>query len=184
MTSRPATDTEPTAPDGGASRGTRTPCPRPAPKGPGKAAWGAALVSGPGVPQTESFAERLRRRKAEKVPREHRTHPRFSDTEWAAITAAAEANRCMPGTFTALATVLAAGHDDPRAAVADFRAGIQRLGEAATALDRIGNLLNQQTRYLHQGGTLHSEHARLLARIADAVDAVEDTAVRLVRDVK
>ncbi|RBM05333.1 mobilization protein [Streptomyces sp. PT12] len=119
----------------------------------------------------------MRRRKREPEQRQHRTHPRFSDAEWAALTAAAKANHCKPGTFTALATVLAAGHDDPRAAVADFRTGIQRLGEATTALSRIGNLLNQETRHLHQGGGLFHAHERLLARLEEAIDTVEDTAV-------
>ncbi|WP_049570430.1 hypothetical protein [Streptomyces sp. SBT349] len=136
------------------------------------------------MPETESFRERVRRRKREPEQRKHRTHPRFSDTEWAAITAAAKANHCKPGTFTALATVLAAGHDDPRAAVTDFRAGIQQLGETTTALSRVGNLLNQETRHLHQGGQLHQTHLRLLARLEDAIDAVEDVAVRLLREAK
>jgi hypothetical protein len=172
----------PTTATGGASRGVRNPSPNPAPEGAGQAAGEAAAVSGPGVPEMESFQERIRRRKREPEQREHRTHPRFSDAEWAAITAAAKANHCKPGTFTALATALAAGHDDPRAAVADFRMGIQRLGEATSALSRIGNLLNQETRYLHQGGELYQAHLRLLARLEEAIDAVEDTAVRLVRD--
>ncbi|MGP4115479.1 plasmid mobilization protein, partial [Streptomyces sp. 4N509B] len=119
----------------------------------------------------ESFQERLRRRKREAEQRVHRTHPRFSDAEWAAISAAAKANHCTPGTFTALAAVLAAGHDDPRAAVADFRTGIQYLGQATTALARVGNLLNQETRYLHQGGHLHQAHLRLLARLEEAIEA-------------
>ncbi|MBC3843732.1 hypothetical protein GXW82_36470 [Streptacidiphilus sp. 4-A2] len=135
------------------------------------------------MPNEDWFAHRLlRRRKREPAQREHRTHPRFSDAEWTAITAAAQANHCQPGTFTALATVLAAGHDDPRAAVADFHAGIQHLATATTALDRIGTLLNQETAYLHRGGTLHTEHQRLLALIEQAIEAVESTAVRLVRD--
>jgi hypothetical protein len=128
------------------------------------------------------FLVRVRRRKREPLQRAHRTHPRFSDTEWHAVTTAAAANRCTPGTFTALATVLAAGHDDPRAAVADFHTGIRRLDEATTALDQVGNLLNQWTRYLHQGHPLADAHARLMARIDEAVDRVETTAVQLVRD--
>ncbi|MDT3395799.1 hypothetical protein RKE29_03915 [Streptomyces sp. B1866] len=136
------------------------------------------------MPEEKSFAERVRRRKREPQRREHRTHPRFGDDEWAALTAAAKANHCTPGTFTALVTALASGHDDPRAAIADFHAGIQKLGKATTELSRIGNLLNQETRYLHQGGEFYQAHMHLLARIEQAVDAVEDTAVRLVRDPK
>ncbi len=170
------------APDGGASRRVRHPSPRPAPQGAGTPAREAAEMSGPGVPNGDSFLARVRRRKREPEQRQHRTHPRFSDAEWTAVTAAAQANHCQPGTFTALATILAAGHEDPRTAVADFRSGIQRLGQATTALDRIGTLLNQETAYLHRGGTLHTEHQRLLARIEQAVEAVETTAVRLVRD--
>jgi ABC-type transporter Mla subunit MlaD len=134
------------------------------------------------VPESDSFLERARRRKREPEQRQHRTHPRFSEAEWTAITTAAQANQCKPGTFTALATILAAGHDDPRAAVADFRASVQSLNSATTALDRIGTLLNQETAYLHQGGTIYADHQRLLERIAQAVDAVEDAAVHLVRD--
>ena len=175
-----STDRE--APDGGASRRVRHPSPCPAPRGAGTPAREAGEVSGPGVPNETWFTARLRRRKREPEQRQHRTHPRFSDTEWAAITTAAQANHCQPGTFTALATVLAAGHEDPRAAVADFHSGIQHLGQATTALDRIGTLLNQEAAYLHRGGALHAEHQRLLARIEQAVEAVETTAVRLVRD--
>ncbi|MEZ0065541.1 hypothetical protein ABIA32_001537 [Streptacidiphilus sp. MAP12-20] len=165
-------------PNGGASSGVRSPYPGAAPVGAAGSAGVAEQVTGPGVP----FLERARRRKREKQQRENRTHPRFSDAEWAAVTAAAKANDCKAGTFTALATLLAASHDDPRAAVADFRAGIQRLDEATTALDQVGSLLNQWTRYLHQGGTFTDAHARLLERIDKAVDRVETTAVRLVRD--
>ena len=136
----------------------------------------------PGGAERASFLVRARRRKREPGQRAHRTHPRFSDTEWTAITTAAQANQCQPGTFTALATILAAGHDDPRAAVADFRGGIQSLNQATTALDRIGTLLNQETAHLHQGGTIYADHQRLLERIAQAVDTVEDAAVHLVRD--
>lgn len=168
--------------NGGASRGVRSPYPRPAPVGAGSAGRGPADSSGPGVPNEESFRRRPRRRKREPDQRGHRTHPRFSDTEWAAINAAARANHCQPGTFTALATVLAAGHDDPRAAVADFRTGIQRLHEATTALARVGNLLNQTVRHLHQGGQPHTDHQRLLDRLQEAIDHVEDTAVHLVRE--
>ena len=139
-------------------------------------------VSGPGVPASDSFLERARRRKREPTQRSNRAHPCFSDTEWTAITTAAQANQCQPGTFTALATILAAGHDDPRAAVADFRASVQSLNSATTALDRIGTLLNQETAYLHQGGNLYADHQRLLERIAQAVDTVENAAVHLVRD--
>ena len=128
------------------------------------------------------FIQRLRRRKREPEQRAHRVHPRFSETEWAAVVAAAAANCCQPGTFAALATVLAAGHDDPRAAVADFRAGIRRLGEATTALDRIGTLLNQEAHHVHSGGALYAEHQRLLDRIEWAVEAVEGAAVQLVRE--
>ncbi|WP_157597031.1 hypothetical protein [Streptacidiphilus rugosus] len=166
------------APDGGASSGIRRPYPGATPVGAARPTGTAERESGPGVP----FLERVRRRKRDPQQRENRAYPRFNDTEWTAITAAAKANDCMPGTYTALATLLAAGHDDPRAAVADFRAGIQRLDEATTALDQIGNLLNQWTRYLHQGGTLTEAHARLLERIDEAVDRVETTAVCLVRD--
>lgn len=170
------------APNGGASSGVRTPCPDPAPQGAALSAREAEEVSGPGVPESDSFLERARRRKREPEQRQHRTHPRFSEAEWTAITTAAQANQCKPGTFTALATILAAGHDDPRAAVADFRASVQSLNSATTALDRIGTLLNQETAYLHQGGTIYADHQRLLERIAQAVDAVEDAAVHLVRD--
>lgn len=170
------------APNGGASSGTRTPCPDPAPVGAAVPAREAEGVSGPGVPEGDSFLERARRRKREPEQRAHRTHPRFSDTEWTAITAAAQANQCKPGTFTALATILAAGHDDPRAAVADFRTSIQSLNQATTALDRIGTLLNQETAYLHKGGNLYTDHQRLLERITQAVDTVENAAVHLVRD--
>ena len=173
---------DPEAPNGGASRRVWTPSPRPAPNGAGQDAPGVASSHGPGVPQETWFAQRLRRRRREKTPRTNRVSPRFSDTEWAALTRAADANKAAPGSFVAAAAVLAAGYDDPRAAVADFHGGIRRLGQATTELARIGNLLNQTVRYLHQGGALYAQHQHLLDRVERAIDTVETSATTLVRE--
>ncbi len=185
-----------TAP-GGASCGVRDPYPALAPKGarasrsaadPGGPA--AEREAGPGVPTTQgndttptaaaTIAPR-RRRLRQSVPRLNRVCPRFSDSEWTAVRTAAETTELEPGGYAAAAVLATAASNNPTAAIADYRRGVQELMESNRQLAAIGNNLNQIAHYLNAGGQPAADLQQLLHRVDDAITTVDEAVTWLVR---
>ncbi|MFI9584864.1 plasmid mobilization protein [Streptomyces sp. NPDC052236] len=110
--------------------------------------------------------------------RERRVHPRYSDSEFAELTRAADISRMPVGGYVAEASLAAARAEDPTAAVADYRATVKALMAANGQLGGVGNNLNQLTWHLNKDGAWPQPDAarRLLERIEVAIAAV-DTAV-------
>lgn len=69
---------------------------------------------------------RHHRRRA-RTARRNRTHPCFSDSEWADLTSAASACGLKPGGYAAAAALLAARAQNPLAAIADTRRQLEEL---------------------------------------------------------
>ncbi len=180
---------------GGASYGVRSPYPASAPNGaeaprsvadPGGPATERGV--GPGVPTTEeeeplhvASSETARRRSRQSVPRTNRVCPRFSDAEWALLQQAAQQAELAPGGYTAAAVIAAATSNDPTAAVADYRRGIQELMESNRQLGAVGNNLNQLAHYVNAGGQPGAGLQQLLARVGASIDAVDEAVAWMVR---
>nr|WP_172639343.1 plasmid mobilization relaxosome protein MobC [Streptomyces tailanensis] len=115
--------------------------------------------------------------------REHRVHPRYSDSEFAEVEHAAALSRMKPGGYVAEASLAAARAEDPTAAVADYRAMVQVLMAANRQLAGIGNNLNQLTWHLNKDGTWPQPDTvhRLLDRVEASI-AELDTAIAQVTE--
>jgi hypothetical protein len=161
------------APDSAASCRVRSPYPASAP---GEAQAPGAVASesaGPepteGGDNTPSTHTAHRRRIRQPRLREHRVHPRYSDSEFAELASAADISHISIGGYVAEASLAAARAEDPT---------VKTLMAANRQLGGVGNNLNQLAWHLNKDGawpqpdTLH----RLLERIEAAVEAV-DTAV-------
>ncbi|WP_443046788.1 MobC family plasmid mobilization relaxosome protein [Streptomyces sp. NBC_00247] len=145
MQSTPAT--------GAASCRVRSPYPASAPgEAEASVAAKAPEAAGPGEPTREVAAQSPtpRRRLREPTQREKRTHPRYSDDEFALLVSAARLSRMAVGGYVAESSLAAARSDDPTTAVADYRAMVKALMAANGQLAKIGNNLNQLTRHLNQ----------------------------------
>ncbi|MGC5000044.1 hypothetical protein [Streptomyces sp. DT195] len=138
-----------------------------------------AHVSSAGQPLAAEITRHHRRRMSE--PRRYRTHPCFSDSEWADLTAAADACHLKPGGYAAATAVLAARTSDPRAAVADTRRQLEELMESNRQLAAVGNNLNQVLTHFRPGGPLHERAQRILGLVHDALDGVDAAAFEIVR---
>ncbi|MET9558801.1 plasmid mobilization protein [Streptomyces tauricus] len=110
--------------------------------------------------------------------REHRVHPRYSDSEFSALAHAAYLSRMPIGGYVAEASLAAARAEDPSAAVADYRVMVKALMAANGQLGGVGNNLNQLTWHLNMDGAWPQPDTvrRLLERIEAAIASV-DTAV-------
>ncbi|MYS22522.1 MULTISPECIES: hypothetical protein [unclassified Streptomyces] len=132
-----------------------------------------------GPPPAAEIAHQHRRRMNE--PRRNRTHPCFSDGEWADLTTAAAACRLKPGGYAAATALLAARTTDPRAAIADTRRQLEELMESNRQLAAVGNNLNQVLARLRPGDSLHDQTHRTLELVRDALDGVDTAASEIVR---
>lgn len=171
-----------------ASCRVRSPYPAPAPREAEASGAGAPESAGPGGPtktggETTSSTNPVqpsapRRRLRQPRLREHRAHPRYSDSEFAELARAADVSRMPIGGYVAEASLAAARAEDPSAAVADYRAMVKALMAANGQLGGVGNNLNQLTWHLNKDGAWPQPDAvlRLLQRIEAAIAAV-DTAV-------
>ena len=151
----------------------------------------AAEVSGPGEPESAGPGEPTEggdttpsphsaHRRRMRLPRlrEHRVHPRYSDSEFSDLARAADISRMPIGGYVAEASLAAARAEDPSAAVADYRAMVKALMAANGQLGGVGNNLNQLAWHLNKDGAWPQPDAvrRLLERIEAAIASV-DTAV-------
>lgn len=118
-----------------------------------------------------------RRRMCE--PRRNRTHPCFSDSEWAALTTAAGTCNLKPGGYAAAAALLAARRSDPRAAIADTRRQLEELMESNRQLAAVGNNLNQILLHLHPANSLHALAQSTLRLTRAALDDVDAAATEI-----
>ncbi|WP_435176098.1 hypothetical protein [Actinacidiphila sp. bgisy145] len=108
--------------------------------------------------------------------RRNRTHPCFSDSEWADLTTAASARGLKPGGYAAAAALLAARAQNPLAAIADTRRQLEELMNANRQLAAVGNNLAQLLPHLPTTDHLHDQAQRALALVREALDAVDTTA--------
>lgn len=108
--------------------------------------------------------------------RRNRTHPCFSDSEWADLTTAASASGLKPGGYAAVAALLAARTQNPRAAIADTRRQLEELMNANRQLAAVGNNLNQTLPHLPAPDPLHDQAQCALGLVRVALDAVDTTA--------
>jgi hypothetical protein len=115
-------------------------------------------------------------RQRSQTARRNRTHPCFSDSEWADLTTAASACGLKPGGYAAAAALLAARAQNPRAAIADTRRQLEELMNANRQLAAVGNNLAQLLPHLPAPGLLHAQAQRALALVSDALDSVDTTA--------
>ena len=113
------------------------------------------------------------------APRRNRTHPCFSDGEWADLTTAAHACHLKPGGYAAATALLAARAADPRAAIADTRRQLEELMESNRQFAAVGNNLNQVLVHLHPGDALHAEAQHTLRLIHEALDDVDTAALQI-----
>ncbi|WP_405361855.1 MobC family plasmid mobilization relaxosome protein [Kitasatospora sp. NBC_00085] len=132
-------------------------------------------------PLHSARAEAARRRSRQSVPRTNRVCPRFSDAEWTLLQQAAQQAELAPGGYTAAAVIAAATSNDPTAAVADYRRGIQELMESNRQLGAVGNNLNQLAHYVNAGGQPGTGLRQLLARLGASIDAVDEAVAWMVR---
>ncbi|OKJ19179.1 mobilization protein [Streptomyces sp. CB00316] len=110
------------------------------------------MSAGPGEP-TRGDAKQSptpHRRLREPTLREKRVHPRYSHAEFTLLATAADLSQMPVGGYVAETSLAAARSDDPTAAVADYRAMVKALMAANGQLAKIGNNLNQLTRFLNQ----------------------------------
>ncbi|WP_328353440.1 MobC family plasmid mobilization relaxosome protein [Streptomyces sp. NBC_00445] len=124
-----------------------------------------------------------RRRLRQPRLREHRVHPRYSDSEFTEVEHAAALSRMKPGGYVAEASLAAARAEDPTAAVADYRAMVQVLMAANRQLASVGNNLNQLTWHLNKDGAWPQPDTvyRLLERVEASI-AELDTAIAQVTE--
>ncbi|WP_307811537.1 MobC family plasmid mobilization relaxosome protein [Streptomyces fildesensis] len=115
------------------------------------------------------------------MPRLNRVCPRFSDSEWTAVRTAAETTELEPGGYAAAAVLATAASNNPTAAIADYRRGVQELMESNRQLAAIGNNLNQIAHYLNAGGQPAADLQQLLHRVDDAITTVDEAVTWLVR---
>ncbi|WP_406169095.1 MobC family plasmid mobilization relaxosome protein [Streptomyces canus] len=114
--------------------------------------------------------------------REHRVHPRYSDSEFTELAGAADISHMSIGGYVAEASLAAARAEDPTAAVADYRAMVKTLMAANRQLGGVGNNLNQLAWHLNKDGawpqpdTVH----RLLEHIEAAVEAIDAAVAQVV----
>jgi hypothetical protein len=113
------------------------------------------------------------------TPRRNRTHPSFSDSEWADLTAAANACRLKPGGYAAATALLAARSPDPKASIADARRTLEELMESNRQLAAVGNNLNQVLLHLHPGDPLHALAQNALQFTLAALDDVDAAAAEI-----
>jgi hypothetical protein len=113
------------------------------------------------------------------APRRNRTHPCFSDREWADLAAAANSRHLKPGGYAAASTLLAARTPDPRAAIADTHRQLEELMESNRQLSAVGNNLNQLLTHLPTADALHDQVERTLTLVRDALDDVDTAATRI-----
>lgn len=125
----------------------------------------------------EAVARHRRRTPGER--RDNRIKPRFSPTEWHAITRTATTCRIKPGKVVAAAALDAAHAPDPRAAIADPRRRLEELLESNRLLAALGNNLNQIQRQLPPGHRQHTTTQRVLGLAENAIDQVDTTAADL-----
>ena len=111
--------------------------------------------------------------------RRYRTHPCFSDREWAELRVAARAHRLKPGGYAAATALLAAHTSDPRAAIADTHRQLEELMESNRQLAAVGNNLNQLLVHLHANDPLHDQAQRTRRLIQDALDDVDVAATEI-----
>jgi hypothetical protein len=130
------------------------------------------------VPPSAADITRLHRERMS-TPRRNRTHPCFSDSEWADLTTAASACHLQPGGYAAATTLLAARTSDPRAAIADTRRRLEELMESNRQLAAIGNNLNQVLLHLRPGDALHAMTAHTLHLTRAALDDVDSAAAEI-----
>jgi ABC-type transporter Mla subunit MlaD len=113
------------------------------------------------------------------TPRRNRTHPCFSDSEWADLTTAANACRIKPGGYAAATALLAARSPDPRASIADARRKLEELMESNRQLAAVGNNLNQVLLHLRPGDPLHAQADSALRLTRAALDDVDAAAAEI-----
>ncbi|MEU6848364.1 hypothetical protein ABZ901_00215 [Actinacidiphila alni] len=118
-------------------------------------------------------------RRRSPTARRNRTHPCFSDSEWADLTAAASACGLKPGGYAAAAALVAARSQNPRAAIADTRRQLEELMNSNRQLAAVGNNLTQLLPHLPVAGHLHDQTQRVLVLVRDALDAVDTTAAAM-----
>lgn len=116
-------------------------------------------------------------RQRSQTARRNRTHPCFSDSEWADLTTAASACGLKPGGYAAAAALLAARAQNPRAAIADPRRQLEELMNANRQLAAVGNNLAQLLPHLPAPDLLHVQSQRALALVREALDAVDAAAM-------
>ncbi|MCZ4123546.1 hypothetical protein [Streptomyces sp. H39-S7] len=115
-------------------------------------------------------------------PRTHRVSPRFSDREWAGITAAATLCGITPGAYTAAAALLAARSNNPRAVISDTRAQLEELMEANRLLAALANNTTQLLRHLNPADTPHDPARQLLHTLGNVLDRIDATASVIARE--
>ncbi|MEV6009180.1 hypothetical protein AB0M29_20495 [Streptomyces sp. NPDC051976] len=111
--------------------------------------------------------------------RRYRTHPCFSDREWADLRVAARTHRLKPGGYAAATALLAAHTSDPRAAIADTHRQLEELMESNRQLAAVGNNLNQLLAHLHANDPLHDQAQRTRRLVQDALDDVDAAAAEI-----
>jgi hypothetical protein len=114
-------------------------------------------------------------RQRSQTARRNRTHPCFSDSEWADLTAAASACGLKPGGYAAAAALLAARTQNPRAAIADTRRQLEELMHSNRQLAAVGNNLAQLLPHLPTTDFLHDQAQRALGLVRNALDTVDTT---------
>jgi uncharacterized protein (DUF1778 family) len=169
---------------GGASCGVRSPYPSSAPGVAEVPGAGAAPGVGPGAPTRSAEAGPARfRRLRQPALRDHRVHPRFSDTEYDLLQRAATHCSMTLGGYTAEAALAAARAENPEAAIADYRRLVKELMAANRQLAAIGNNLNQLARHLNTGGTFPEQTAVqcLLTYVEAAIGRADDAVDHVIR---
>jgi hypothetical protein len=138
----------------------------------------AAGTKQPPHPTTPA-ADITHHRQRSHTARRNRTHPCFSDSEWADLTTAAGACGLKPGGYAAAAALLAARAQNPRAAIADTRRQLEELMNANRQLAAVGNNLAQLLPHLPAADLLHDHAQRALGLVRDALDAVDTAAAAM-----
>ncbi|MER6381369.1 plasmid mobilization relaxosome protein MobC [Streptomyces sp. NPDC001250] len=182
----PTAQQEMTAPsNSAASCRVRSPYPAPAPgEAEASGAEAAPESAGPGEPTEAGVTKPSsnpphqsapRRRLRDKQLREHRVHPRYSDSEFDLVRQAAALSGMALGGYVAECSLAAARADDPTAAVADYRTMVKTLMAANGQLGKIGSNVNQLTHHLNKDGAWphHDTVQQLLDRVEAAVAEVD-----------
>jgi hypothetical protein len=124
---------------------------------------------------TTPAADIARHRQRSHTARRNRTHPCFSDSEWADLTTAASACGLKPGGYAAAAALLAARAQSPLAAIADTRRQLEELMHSNRQLAAVGNNLAQLLPHLPTTDLLHDQAQRALGLVRNALDTVDTT---------